>query len=329
MKNFAFVILFFLNYQRAGAQEREILGRLLDKETSRPIGNANVIIPGTLMGTITNVAGFFKLIVQQNQTSITVSKIGYKTTSIPLDEAATKFQAKIERGIVELELLDLAIFEAHKFRPLNDTSQYIIAPNQTERDAQYQGGWKQFYKDVFQVLNSNEVLKLVADSLCTINFTIGNGGEFLFLGTKPEILLVNELMQKSTVEFQKWKVALQNNSPVPQHFALPIKATEVFTPVEETATPVGGLPAFYRFVGENLRYPADARRHGIQGKVFVQFIIEKDGSITNPIIIQGIGGGCDEEVLRVISKSPKWNPGKQKGKPVRQRYTLPMIFKLG
>lgn len=329
MKNFFFTILFFLSFQWAGAQEREILGRLIDKETLQPIGNANVIIPGTLIGTTSNVAGFFKLFVLQNQTGITVSKIGYKTTNVPLSEAATKFQVKIERGTVELELLDLAFFEANKFGSPSDTSQYVIAPNQTERDAQYRGGWKQFYKDVDEIFNREDVLRGLGDSLCLVYFTVENSGAFSFAGTKPENQLINELMNKSTDDFAKWSAAKQNGIPVSQHFALPVKFTEVFLPVEETATPMGGLPAFYRFVGENMRYPADARRHGIQGKVIVQFIIEKDGRITNPIIIQGIGGGCDEEALRVMSQTPKWNPGRQKGKPVRQRYTLPMIFKLG
>jgi periplasmic protein TonB len=78
-----------------------------------------------------------------------------------------------------------------------------------------------------------------------------------------------------------------------------------------------------------MNYPVQARRAGVQGEVFVQFIVEKDGTITNSKIIKRIGGGCDEEVLRVMEQAPKWNPGRQKGKPVRQRYTLPIIFKLG
>lgn len=93
--------------------------------------------------------------------------------------------------------------------------------------------------------------------------------------------------------------------------------------------PVGGLAAFYRFLGNTMNYPVQARRGGVQGEVFVQFIVEKDGTITNSKIIKRIGGGCDEEVLRVMEQAPKWNPGRQKGKPVRQRYTLPIIFKLG
>jgi protein TonB len=104
---------------------------------------------------------------------------------------------------------------------------------------------------------------------------------------------------------------------------------EIFTVVEETATPKGGMSAFYKFVGEKIKYPAQARRMGVEGKVFVQFVIGKDGSISDVKVIKGIGAGCDEEAIRIVQSSPAWNPGKQRGKPVKQRYTLPIQFKLG
>ena len=104
---------------------------------------------------------------------------------------------------------------------------------------------------------------------------------------------------------------------------------QIFLVVEETAAPQGGMPAFYEFVGKKLKYPAQARRMGIEGKVFVEFVIERDGSITDVKAIKGIGAGCDEEAVRVLQSAPKWKPGKQRGKPVRQRMVLPIAFKLG
>ncbi len=90
----------------------------------------------------------------------------------------------------------------------------------------------------------------------------------------------------------------------------------------------GGLKAFYKFVGQNLKYPAQARRIGIEGKVFVHFVVDKDGSLSDIKIVRGIGAGCDEEVLRIIEKSPKWNPGKQRGRPVKVRMMMPITFQL-
>ncbi len=104
---------------------------------------------------------------------------------------------------------------------------------------------------------------------------------------------------------------------------------EIFTIVEDQPTPPGGMGAFYKYVATTLRYPAQARRMGIEGKVFVQFVVDKDGSLTDVQAIKGIGAGCDEEAVRVISKAKRWSPGKQRGRPVKVRMILPITFKLG
>ena len=104
---------------------------------------------------------------------------------------------------------------------------------------------------------------------------------------------------------------------------------EIFTIVEDQPEPPGGIGAFYKYVSTTLRYPAQARRMGIEGKVFVQFVVDKDGSLTNVQAIKGIGAGCDEEAVRVISKAKKWKPGKQRGRAVKVRMILPITFKLG
>ena len=103
---------------------------------------------------------------------------------------------------------------------------------------------------------------------------------------------------------------------------------EIFTIVEETATPKGGMAAFYKYVGSKLKYPSQATRMGVEGKVYVEFVINRDGTIVDVRVVRGIGAGCDEEAVRVVQSSPAWNPGKQRGKPVRQKYTLPIQFKL-
>lgn len=106
------------------------------------------------------------------------------------------------------------------------------------------------------------------------------------------------------------------------------KTDQIFTIVEQQAEPAGGWDSFYEFLGKNMKYPAQARRMGIEGKVFVTFVVEKDGSITDVKVLKGIGAGCDQEALRVIKAYPEWMPGKQRGKPVRVRMHQPIIFKL-
>jgi len=88
------------------------------------------------------------------------------------------------------------------------------------------------------------------------------------------------------------------------------------------------MKAFTKYMERNLRYPSQAQEDGIQGKVFLSFVVEKDGSITDVKVLKGIGFGCDEEAMKVIKKSPLWKPGKNKGIPVRVRYNMPINFNL-
>lgn len=105
-------------------------------------------------------------------------------------------------------------------------------------------------------------------------------------------------------------------------------ADEIFDIVEDQPTPPGGMSAFYKFVGKSMKYPNQARRMGIEGRVFVQFVVDKDGTLTEIKAVKGIGAGCDEEAVRVLKSAPKWKPGKQRGRPVKVRMILPITFKL-
>lgn len=104
--------------------------------------------------------------------------------------------------------------------------------------------------------------------------------------------------------------------------------TPVLTLVELMPSFKGGEEAMYKWLSEYINYPQAAKETGITGMVIITFIVEKNGSITNAKILKGIGGGCEEEALRVIRAMPKWNPGKQKGVPVRVQFTLPVKFTL-
>ncbi|TKC06242.1 energy transducer TonB [Pedobacter frigoris] len=99
-----------------------------------------------------------------------------------------------------------------------------------------------------------------------------------------------------------------------------LEGVEIFPEFE------GGMKAWAKFIQRNMRYPDAAQERGLQGKVFISFVIEKDGSVSNVTIIKGIGGGCDEEATRVIKKSPRWKPGRQNNQNVRVRYQMPLSF---
>jgi protein TonB len=90
----------------------------------------------------------------------------------------------------------------------------------------------------------------------------------------------------------------------------------------------GGNEARLKYLSKNMNYPKEARNSDIQGAIYLNFIIERDGSITNVKVIRGIGGGCDEEAARVVRNMPKWEPGLKNGKPVRVSFMMPIKFVL-
>lgn len=108
----------------------------------------------------------------------------------------------------------------------------------------------------------------------------------------------------------------------------PEDTDSIFFIVEKKPEPINGFSDFYKILSKNLKYPRQARQSGVEGKVFIEFIINKSGEPTDLKVIKSIGAGCDEEAVRVLSLT-KWEPGKQRGKPVRVKMTLPIYFKLG
>ncbi len=136
-------------------------------------------------------------------------------------------------------------------------------------------------------------------------------------GCGDEVLRVLKIMPK-------WNPATNNkNEPIRSTYSMSYTFFKTDT-VEPSF--VGGENARMDFIGKNLIYPYKAKEEGIQGEVFVSFFIEKDGSITNAEIIRDIGGGCGDEVLRVIKLMPRWNPGKIRGKPVKVKYIINTYF---
>jgi len=98
---------------------------------------------------------------------------------------------------------------------------------------------------------------------------------------------------------------------------------EVFIAVEEMPELIGGLESVQKLIV----YPEIAKKAGIEGRVFVQFVIDEKGNVTNPVVLKGIGGGCDEAALEAVKKA-KFTPGKQRGRPVRVQYSIPIVFRL-
>ena len=130
----------------------------------------------------------------------------------------------------------------------------------------------------------------------------------------------------------KVNLDLEDDTPIePVAVKQPIEEEEtheIMTFVESPPQFPGGGEAMLKFIQQNLKYPGRARRMGIEGRVFIKAVIERDGTISGVEVMKGIGAGCDEEALQVIRSFPIWIPGKQRGKPVRVRITFPIKFTL-
>ncbi len=106
------------------------------------------------------------------------------------------------------------------------------------------------------------------------------------------------------------------------------KVEEIFVAVEQNAEFPGGMPALMKWLSNNIRYPEAAQQNDVQGRVIVRFVVEKDGSVSGAQIVKGVDKDLDKEALRVVSKMPKWQAGKNNGVAVRSYFTLPVNFKL-
>lgn len=137
---------------------------------------------------------------------------------------------------------------------------------------------------------------------------------------KDDIKIENEAVIEETEVTQETVVEVQ---PVQEEV---IDEPEIFLIVEKMPSFPGGDAQLVKYLSENIKYPAIARENGITGTVFVTFVVGPDGSVKDVKVLRGIGGGCDEEAKRVVMAMPKWEAGKQRGKPVSVQYNLPIRF---
>ena len=137
-------------------------------------------------------------------------------------------------------------------------------------------------------------------------------------------LMISDEQVATTVNKEAVEVVEQKQEEVePEQ-----KEEEVFVVVEEMPEFPGGVTALRKYLAESVKYPVIAQENGIQGKVYVNFVVNKDGSVSNAKVARGVDPSLDQEALRVVSTLPKWKPGKQRGQPVRVSYTVPINFQL-
>ena len=141
------------------------------------------------------------------------------------------------------------------------------------------------------------------------------------VGTKDE-----EGVKDRTVEAVRSDIAVA--APPPPPAPKPEVSNKVFDVVEEMPSFPGGQAALMSFLSSNIKYPVVAQENGVQGRVIVGFVVERDGSITDVKVMRSVDPSLDREAQRVVKSMPRWKPGKQNGSAVRVKYTVPVVFRL-
>lgn len=150
----------------------------------------------------------------------------------------------------------------------------------------------------------------------------------------PEIIQVVEEKVETRIEINTEDDASKRQMetfvppPPPKPKVVEEVTEEIFVVVEEQPEFPGGNAAMMKFLSDNIKYPVIAQENGIQGRVITNFVVERDGSITDVQVVRGVDPSLDKEAVRVIQSMPKWKPGKQRGSAVRVRFTLPVVFRL-
>lgn len=333
---FRFLLFFGLTHFSffSNGQEVKYLGRVIDSETQKPISNANIILKGTTNGTFTNFLGYFE-IVGSNQ-EIVISHVGYETVSTMLNVEKSKFQIAIPPAkytLQDLRLEDSVMVDGFNYDEKYYVQEVAIRSQENaplEITAEFPGGLKEFHN--FLIDKLFELSDSITNQIDVIVwFSILEDGSLkvdsIINGTN-HVNTIKNLFEKSP----KWIPAYQRHSVVATSFEQPFafnNESEMWSIVEEQPEYQGGMAAFYGLIGENMNYPKEAKRSGIEGRVYISFVINKTGELEEVKPERTLGYGCDEEAVRLVMlTSGKWIPGNQRGRPVKVRMVLPIIFRL-
>ncbi len=340
--------------------QKAVTGKVID-ENGKPLKGASVIISGTTSGTITDANGNFKLIFTDNL-PIVISYVGFESQKVQPD-FEKEMLITMKGAIVSIKLDDQTSETRKKEQiDLNKSNVLVIIDGKESTKAEMEkiNPDKIASIDVLKDKASAEkygekgkdgviLIKLKTDDQSTASQTVkvqtnsplkfgntdGTGNQPIIVidgivspDTKMEdinpetIHSVNVLKGESTVA----KYGEKGKNGVIEITTK--KASDVFFIVEEMPEFPGGQEALRAFIKATMQYPAIAKVNGIQGKVFVNFVVAKDGWVTDTKIMRGVDPSLDKEALRIVNNLPKWKPGKQHGEAVRVSYTVPVNFQL-
>jgi TonB family protein len=231
-----------------------------------------------------------------------------------------------------IKAFESSIHEIHEFQadtkvtsfhPKKEYAQLLFNLIVTKKEQQFVNNFNQFQlKKRILMMNANKS-GLIHKGRFLLAMPLLGLMVFVFSCEKSTDNSFSEVME---IPMSKEETAPSNADEINAKI---LNADEVFDVVEDSPSFPGGMEAWKDFLRKNLKYPSQAKEMGIEGTVYAVFEIRTDGSVHNIELLRGIGGGCDEEAIRVIAASPNWIPGKQRGRLVTVRMRLPIRFKLG
>ena len=282
---------------RGYAQNRKVIGRIVDDETQKGLGNAHVIVRGTSNGTSTNAMGYFELTVDPSKYWIlVVSHVGYKTSDIEIPNE-DRFKFALKKGYTSLGRIELANYPVKSTgRKSKRLATEKKTPNRkgdevftvVESYVEFPGGTQTFLDNLGNAISS-DVGSLRKDVRLT--FTVSDSGKVSDFILHDSLPAMETAIGNFFSKMPPCKPATQRGKLVPQQYELIIGS---LTNVNE----------FYEFMQKKLRYPLQARRMGIEGLIWSEFEVTTAGKMAMARVIKGIGAGCDEEVVAALKAVP-------------------------
>lgn len=328
----------------------EVKGQVVN-ESGKPIQGVSVIVANTSNGTLTDKDGNFTIPVEDNQ-SLFFSFIGLKSVIIPIKDAKLPLKVVMKEEITEYK--EESRKGSPKIKSDNPDEPIFMV---VEEMPSYPGGMDALIKFINDNIREEAKTKGVAGRVI-VQFTVDKDGSV----TSPEVVRsVHPDLDKEALrivgKMPKWNPGKQRGKAVavkytvPITFAAPSTSQEeyaqvlnafpapslnednattdgVFQVVEKMPQYPGGMKAMMEYLGKNIRYPAEAHKAGVQGRVIAQFIVNTDGSTSDYKVVRSVSPELDTEAIRVLSSMPTWTPGYQRGKAVRVKYTVPVTFRL-
>ncbi len=312
--NYRLIALFVLFYTSSFSQEQKITARIVDAGTQTAIKYANITIPGTNLRTFTNHLGYFELAVDRTKhTHLLISHISYKILQIALP-AEDRFKVPLEKDTVLLNTLNLTLY------PKTSTGSTEIVHDSlaSESEASFPGGIEAFYTYVGNALAP--ALPDLTDQGFSVLFTINETGQpsDITVSDPSASAVINEAFQKMPA----WTAASQRQKKVKQVFSLSVNR---FIKVVLQPADINDITTF---IQRQVKYPAQAKRMGVEGAIFMQFAVDESGNVMSIVVLKGINDYCNDEVKRVISIVPAAYLKSLVDKTRQREFILPVFFGL-